>query len=86
MQSKETFKLESHMSLEDDMEVFGYAPAPGEKLPFGPPVLLVAGLRAEEVPRVRELLDELGGHSVKVLAVRARASRPYSWLSESSTC
>ena len=51
------------------MHIFGYEPQPGEKAPFGPPVLLVAGMRAEEVPRVRELLDELGGHSVKLLAV-----------------
>jgi hypothetical protein len=30
-------------------------------------VLLLAGMRAEELPKVRQLLDELGGHSVKVL-------------------
>ena len=65
------FRLDSTMSLEDDMHVFGYEPQPGEQAPFGPPVLLVAGMRAEEVPRVRELLDELGGHGVKLLAVCA---------------
>ena len=65
-----TFRMDAAMSLEDDMHVFGYEPQPGEKAPFGPPVLLVAGMRAEEVPRVRELLDELGGHTVKLLAVR----------------
>ena len=47
------------------------SPSPGEQAPFGPPVLLAAGMRAEEVPRVRELLDELGGHGVKLLAVCA---------------
>ena len=35
-----------------------------------PQVLLVAGMRAEELPRVRQLIDELGGHTVKVLPVR----------------
>jgi hypothetical protein len=64
-----SFRLDAAMSLDDDMHVFGYEPQAGEKAPFGPPVLLVAGMRAEEVPRVRELLDELGGHSVKLLAV-----------------
>ena len=36
--------------------------------------LIVAGLRAEEVPRVRQLLDEMGGHSIKVLPVRPGGS------------
>jgi len=58
------------MSFEDEMHVFGYEPAPGETRTYGPPALLLAGMRAEELPRVRQLLDELGGHSVKVLAVR----------------
>jgi len=29
--------------------------------PEGPPAVLLAGFRAEEIPRIRELLDELGG-------------------------
>jgi hypothetical protein len=33
----------------------------------------VAGLRAEEVPRVRQMLDEMGGHGIKVLPVRPPA-------------
>ena len=32
----------------------------------------MAGLRAEEVPRVRQMLDEMGGHTIKVLPVRLR--------------
>lgn len=60
-------------SFEDEMHVFGYEPREGEQV-YGPPVLLLAGLRAEEVPKVRQLLDELGGQSVKVLPVRMRAA------------
>ena len=37
--------------------------------PEGPPAVLLAGFRAEEIPRVRELLDELGGHDVPVAPV-----------------
>ena len=37
--------------------------------PEGPPAVLLAGFRAEEIPRIRELLDELGGHDVPVLPV-----------------
>ena len=40
-----------------------------EAEPEGPPAVLLAGFRVEEVPRVRELLDELGGHDVPVLPV-----------------
>jgi hypothetical protein len=41
----------------------------GDDEPEGPPAVLLAGFRAEEIPRVRELLDELGGHDVPVLPV-----------------
>ena len=37
--------------------------------PEGPPAVLLAGFRAEEIPRVRELLDELGGHDVPVAPI-----------------
>ena len=48
-----------------------------EAEPEGPPAVLLAGFRAEEVPRVRELLDELGGHDVPVLPVpQAYLERP----------
>ena len=40
-----------------------------EAEPEGPPAVMLAGFRAEEIPRVRELLDELGGHDVPVTAV-----------------
>ena len=40
-----------------------------EDEPLGPPAVLLAGFRAEELPRVRELLDELGGHDVPVVPV-----------------
>ena len=53
-----------------------YAERP-EAEPEGPPAVLLAGFRAEEVPRVRELLDELGGHDVPVLPVpQAYLERP----------
>jgi len=61
---------EQYMSYDDEQYVFGYETAPGEGPPLGPPVVIAAGLRAEEAPRLRELLDELGGHDVKVLLVR----------------
>ena len=49
----------------------------GEAEPEGPPAVLLAGFRAEEIPRVRELLDELGGHDVPVLPVaQAYLERP----------
>jgi hypothetical protein len=41
----------------------------GDDEPEGPPAVLLAGFRAEEIPRVRELLDELGGHDVPVVPV-----------------
>jgi len=48
-----------------------------EAEPEGPPAVLLAGFRVEEVPRVRELLDELGGHDVPVLPVpQAYLERP----------
>ena len=48
-----------------------------EAEPEGPPAVLLAGFRAEEIPRVRELLDELGGHDVPVLPVpQAYLERP----------
>ena len=37
--------------------------------PEGPPCVLLAGFKAEELPRVRELLDELGGHDIPVVPV-----------------
>ena len=47
----------------------GLDAAEPEAEPEGPPAVLLAGFRAEEIPRVRELLDELGGHDVPVLPV-----------------
>lgn len=48
-----------------------------EEEPEGPPAVLLAGFRAEEVPRVRELLDELGGHEVPVIPVpQAHLTQP----------
>ena len=44
--------------------------------PEGPPAVLLAGFRAEETPRVRELVDELGGHDVPVVPV------PQAFLTE----
>ena len=58
---------EHYMTFEEEQFVFGYEPSPGEGPPAGPPALLLAGLRAEEAPKVRQLLDELGGHEVKVV-------------------
>ena len=47
--------------------------------PEGPPAVMLAGFRAEELPRVRELLDELGGHDVPVIPVpQAHLARPLS--------
>ena len=55
----------------------GLDAAAPEAEPEGPPAVLLAGFRAEEIPRVRELLDELGGHDVPVLPVaQAYLERP----------
>ena len=47
----------------------GGDPGDEQEEPEGPPAVLLAGFRAEEIPRVRELLDELGGHDVPVAPI-----------------
>ena len=64
---------EQRMTFDDEQMVFGYETEKGEGEAYGPACLLVAGLRPEEVVRVRELLDEMGGGSVKLLCADAAA-------------
>ena len=46
------------LTAEEEGMVMGTAA--DETAPFGPPAVLIAGFKAEELPRVRELMDELG--------------------------
>ena len=57
------------LTQEEEATQMGFAPGEDEEEPEGPPAVLLAGFRAEECPRVRELLDELGGHDVPVVPV-----------------
>ena len=57
----------------EEAEIMGFASGldadRGDAEPEGPPMVMLAGFRAEELPRVRELLDEVGGHDVPVVPV-----------------
>lgn len=65
--SEEAAQMGFDSGLEEDEE------------PEGPPAVLLAGFRAEEIPRIRELLDELGGHDVPVLPVpQSHLTKPLS--------
>lgn len=56
------------MTWEEEQFVFGTELVPGEVV-VGPPCVLLAGVRAEEAPKVRLTLDDLGGASVRLLRV-----------------
>ena len=68
------------LTQDEEAALMGFSPGTGadeEEEPEGPPAVLLAGFRAEECPRVRELLDELGGHDVPVVPVpQANLDRP----------
>jgi hypothetical protein len=68
------------LTQDEEAALMGFSPGSGadeEEEPEGPPAVLLAGFRAEECPRVRELLDELGGHDVPVVPVpQANLDRP----------
>jgi len=44
--------------------------------PIGPPAVILVGFRAEEWPRVRVLVDELGGYDVPVIPARSE----HAWM------
>ena len=44
--------------------------------PSGPPAVILVGFRAEEWPRVRVLVDELGGYDVPVIPARSE----HAWM------
>ena len=52
------------------------------RVPAGPPAVALVGFRAEEWPRVRVLMDELGGYDVPVIPARAE----HAWMSLDEVC
>ena len=71
--TKKTKEFESDLTEAQEAAVMGFSSGLDsnntEAEPEGPPCVLLAGFKAEELPRVRELLDELGGHDVPVVPV-----------------
>lgn len=75
-----------------EAEILGVAPygsgreaadaADGASVPTGPPAVALVGFRAEEWPRVRVLIDELGGYDVPVIPARAE----HAWMSLDEVC
>ena len=77
------------LSEEMEAEILGVAAygsgredADGASIPAGLPAVALVGFRAEEWPRVRVLIDELGGYDVPVIPARAE----HAWMSLDEVC
>lgn len=57
----------SDVNLAEEQMMLGKEPDPEDKKLVGTAKVLLAGFRAEELPRVRLLIDELGGSDVPVV-------------------
>ena len=71
------------LSEERESEILGTSPRArseddgiGSSAPSGPPAVILIGFRAEEWPRVRVILDELGGYDVPVIPARSE----HAWM------